>query len=94
LLQLPARNSADEAGILACRGPRETDSLCPKCLIRAREKIIADEAYYNILHSEKVDQIPASIIERDGKIWMIKECPEHGRIEDNIAIDSSPERCA
>ena len=27
-------------------------------------------------------------MEKDGQIWMVKECPEHGKIEDIMAIDS------
>ncbi len=68
--------------------PRKTDSLCPKCVIKAREEIISGEVDYNILKTEKVGEIPASIIERDGEIWMIKECPVHGKIEDLMAIDA------
>ena len=68
--------------------PRQTDSLCPQCVIEAREKIINGEVDYNILRSEKVGEIKAAIIERDGEIWMIKDCPIHGRIEDIMAIDS------
>ncbi len=68
--------------------PRQTDSLCPKCVIEARAKIINGEVDYNILREEKVGEIKASVIERDGQIWMIKDCPQHGRIEDIMAIDS------
>ena len=68
--------------------PRQTDSLCPTCVIEARTKIINGEVDYNILREEKVGEIKASIIERDGEIWMIKDCPKHGRIEDIMAIDS------
>ncbi len=31
---------------------------------------------------ECLKRIPATIFERDGKIWIEKTCPEHGRIED------------
>ncbi len=68
--------------------PRKTDSLCPKCVVSAREKIIAGEVDYNILKTEKVGEVEATIVERDGQIWMIKECPTHGKIEDIMAIDS------
>lgn len=68
--------------------PRETDSLCPKCVIEARERIIEGEEDYQVLINEKVGEIKAEIIERDGEIWMVKECPDHGRIEDLMAIDS------
>ena len=55
--------------------PRETDSLCPKCLPEARQKIVDGELDWEILLDEKVGEIKAQIIERDGKILMVKECP-------------------
>ncbi len=69
--------------------PRETDSLCPKCVIEARESIINGEEDYRILIDEKVGEVKASIIERDNQIWMVKECPIHGKIEDIMSIDSN-----
>ncbi len=69
--------------------PRETDSLCPRCVIEARERIINGDEDYQILIDEKVGEIKAKIVERDGQIWMIKECPLHGRYEDLMAIDAN-----
>ena len=69
--------------------PRETDSLCPKCVVEAREKILSGEEDYRILINQKVGEIKATIIERDGEIWMIKDCPIHGHFEDIMAIDSN-----
>ena len=37
--------------------------------------------------NEKVGEIKAQIIERDGEIWMVKDCPIHGHFEDMMAID-------
>ena len=37
---------------------------------------------------EKVGEIKAQIIERDGQVWMVKECPIHGKYEDLMAVDS------
>ncbi|MEE8349028.1 MAG: radical SAM protein [Acidobacteriota bacterium] len=68
--------------------PRETDSLCPKCVIEAREKIVNGKEDYQILINEKVGEIKAQIIERDGEVWMVKECPRHGKFEDIMAVDS------
>ncbi len=67
--------------------PRETDSLCPKCVPEVRKKILDGELPYTILLEEKVGEIKAQIIERDGKILMVKECPKHGYFEDVISID-------
>ena len=68
--------------------PRETDSLCPKCVVEARERILNGEEDYTILINQKVGEIKAKVIERDGQIWMIKDCPVHGRFEDLMAVDS------
>ena len=68
--------------------PRETDSLCPTCVREARQDILDGKKDYKILLNEKVGEIKAQIIERDGKILMVKECPLHGRIEDVMAIDT------
>src|SRR5574339_1043158 len=45
--------------------PRETDSLCPKCVIEARKRIIEGEEDYQVLIHEKVGEIKAQIVERD-----------------------------
>lgn len=68
--------------------PRTTDSLCPNCVIEAREDILNGKKDVSILLNEKVGEIKAQIIERDGQIWMIKDCPIHGHFEDLMAIDS------
>ncbi len=68
--------------------PRTTDSLCPNCVIEAREAIISGKKDVSVLINEKVGEIKAQIIERDGEIWMIKDCPVHGHFEDMMAIDS------
>ena len=68
--------------------PRTTDSLCPNCVIEAREAIISGKRAVSDLINEKVGEIKAQIIERDGQIWMIKDCPIHGHFEDMMAIDS------
>jgi uncharacterized radical SAM superfamily Fe-S cluster-containing enzyme len=68
--------------------PRQTDSLCPGCVKEAREAIIAGKKDWRDLMSEKVGEIKAQIIERDGQVWMVKDCPLHGHYEDMMAIDS------
>ncbi|MEE9234875.1 MAG: radical SAM protein [Candidatus Acidoferrales bacterium] len=68
--------------------PRTTDSLCPVCVKEARERIIKGDQDYKTLVTEKVGEIKAQIIERDGQIWMVKDCPLHGHFEDIMAIDS------
>jgi len=68
--------------------PRQTDSLCPNCVIEAREEILAGKRDVSTLINEKVGEIKAQIIERDGQVWMIKDCPQHGHFEDLMAMDS------
>jgi uncharacterized radical SAM superfamily Fe-S cluster-containing enzyme len=68
--------------------PRTTDSLCPKCVPEIRNKIVNGEVPVEILRNEKVGEIKAQIINRDGKILMVKDCPVHGHFEDLMAIDT------
>src|ERR1700688_2554782 len=68
--------------------PRETDSLCPRCVPEIRQQIVDGKLPYEILLNEKVGEIKATIIERDGKILMVKDCPKHGHFEDVMAIDA------
>src|SRR5438105_9589 len=68
--------------------PRSTDSLCPRCIPEIRQQILDGKLPYEILLNEKVGEIKAQIIERDGKILMVKDCPKHGHFEDVMAIDT------
>ena len=68
--------------------PRQTDSLCPACVKEARESIIAGKKDWRDLMHEKVGEIKAQIIERDGEVWMVKDCPLHGHYEDMMAVDA------
>jgi 7,8-dihydro-6-hydroxymethylpterin dimethyltransferase len=68
--------------------PRQTDSLCPGCVKDAREAIFEGKKDWRDLMHEKVGEIKAQIIERDGEVWMVKECPIHGKYEDMMAIDA------
>jgi 7,8-dihydro-6-hydroxymethylpterin dimethyltransferase len=67
--------------------PRTTDSLCPNCVREARTAIIDGKKDVKDLLTEKVGEIKAQIIERDGKILMVKDCPIHGHFEDVMAMD-------
>ncbi len=69
--------------------PRETDSLCPRCIPEIRKEILDGKQDYRILLKEKVGEIKAKVIERDGKILMVKDCPVHGHFEDVMAIDTA-----
>src|SRR5919197_1412442 len=67
--------------------PRETDSLCPECVKEAREAITTGKVDWTELLHQKVGEVKASIIERNGQVWMVKDCPQHGKTEDLMAID-------
>jgi uncharacterized radical SAM superfamily Fe-S cluster-containing enzyme len=69
--------------------PRETDSLCPVCVREARQEILDGKKDVSVLLNEKVGEIKATILERDGKILMVKDCPLHGHFEDVMAIDTA-----
>src|SRR6516164_1329202 len=68
--------------------PRETDSLCPICTREARQEILDGKKDVSVLLNEKVGEIKATILERGGKILMVKDCPIHGHFEDVMAIDT------
>jgi uncharacterized radical SAM superfamily Fe-S cluster-containing enzyme len=67
--------------------PRSTDSLCPKCVPEIRQQIVDGKLPHEILLNEKAGEIKATIVERDGKILMVKDCPLHGHFEDVMAVD-------
>src|ERR1700749_4033163 len=69
--------------------PRTTDSLCPKCVPEIRQQILDGKLPHEVLLNEKVGEIKAQIIERDGQILMVKDCPVHGHFEDVISIDTA-----
>jgi len=67
--------------------PRETDSLCPRCVPEIRQQIVDGKQDYRVLLNERPGEIKAQIIERNGKILMVKDCPIHGYFEDVISMD-------
>ncbi|MDQ6707501.1 MAG: radical SAM protein, partial [Acidobacteriota bacterium] len=68
--------------------PRTTDSLCPRCVPEIRQQIVDGKVPHEILLNEKVGEIKAEIVERDGQILMVKDCPKHGHFEDVMAMDT------
>ena len=67
--------------------PRTTDSLCPKCVPEMRNKILNGELPVDVLRNDKMGEIKAQIIERDGSIYMVKDCKIHGHFEDLMSMD-------
>ncbi|HVR20718.1 MAG TPA: radical SAM protein [Polyangiaceae bacterium] len=67
--------------------PRKTDSLCPTCVKEARTAVLSgalDLAEFTRAHP---GEIPAEIVESDGRIVMRKTCARHGTFEDVISVD-------
>ncbi|HUI76899.1 MAG TPA: radical SAM protein [Bryobacteraceae bacterium] len=69
--------------------PRQTDSLCPRCVPEIRKDILDGKTPLDVLYTQKPGEIKAQVIERDGKILMVKDCPIHGHFEDVMAIDTA-----
>ncbi len=67
--------------------PRQTDSLCPVCVKETRTAILSGKKQLSELIDGKPGEIKAEIIERDGKILMVKECAKHGKFEDVMSMD-------
>ena len=68
--------------------PRETDSLCPRCVKEVRTAILDGRMDVRVLIESNPGEIKARVVEKDGKIWMVKDCPKHGHFEDLMAMDS------
>ncbi len=69
--------------------PRDTDSLCPRCVPEIRQQILDGKTPLDVLYKDRPGEIKAQVIERDGKILMVKDCPIHGHFEDVMAIDTA-----
>jgi 7,8-dihydro-6-hydroxymethylpterin dimethyltransferase len=69
--------------------PRETDSLCPRCIPEIRKEVLDGSRPLSVLINDKAGEIKAKVIERDGKILMVKDCPIHGHFEDVMSIDTA-----
>jgi len=67
--------------------PRETDSLCPRCVGEVREEILSGKADWKVLVDGNPGEIKARIVEEDGQIRMVKDCPKHGHFEDVLSTD-------
>ncbi len=67
--------------------PRETDSLCPRCAIEARNAVIDGQMTIDELVEDRPGEIKAQILEENGRLIMRKTCERHGTIEDTLSID-------
>lgn len=72
--------------------PRETDSLCPRCVKEVRADVLAGRRDLRTLIDGRPGEIRARIVEetRDGQrqVLMKKECAAHGAFEDVLSIDA------
>jgi uncharacterized radical SAM superfamily Fe-S cluster-containing enzyme len=67
--------------------PRETDSLCPRCVKETRDAIVAGRAEVRELVEGKPGEIRARIVEEDGVLLMVKDCARHGTFRDVLSMD-------
>jgi uncharacterized radical SAM superfamily Fe-S cluster-containing enzyme len=67
--------------------PRETDSLCPRCVTEVRTQILSGDVDWKVLIEGNPGEIKARIVEEDGRILMKKDCPKHGHFEDVMSTD-------
>ena len=67
--------------------PRRTDSLCPTCVKEVRSAILKGELETSVLLEGHPGEIPANILQRDGRVVMEKRCDRHGVFEDVLSID-------
>jgi uncharacterized radical SAM superfamily Fe-S cluster-containing enzyme len=67
--------------------PRQTDSLCPRCVKEAREAILDGKTNLRLLIDGKPGEIKADIVEENGQIVMKKRCEKHGDFDDVLSID-------
>jgi hypothetical protein len=65
--------------------PRETDSLCPRCVKEVRDAVISGETTLESLMNEHPGEIKAQIVEENGQVVMRKTCPKHGEFVDVMA---------
>jgi len=72
--------------------PRETDSLCPRCVVETRTAILQGKRDLAELVNGHVGEIKATILEENGRILMRKTCPTHGTFEDTLSIDPDMHR--
>ncbi len=68
--------------------PRETDSLCPKCILEVKNEVVNGRITLQELINGKYAEIKANILEENGQIIVRKTCTKHGTFDDILSIDS------
>ncbi len=69
--------------------PRETDSLCPRCVPEIREKIVQGQLDLEILLKDNPGSLKAQLVEENGRILIRKTCEKHGAFEDIISTNAA-----
>ncbi len=67
--------------------PRETDSLCPRCVPEIRKKVLQGESDPDFLLKGHPGEIKAQLVEEGGRILMRKHCEKHGFFEDVLSTN-------
>jgi uncharacterized radical SAM superfamily Fe-S cluster-containing enzyme len=67
--------------------PRETDSLCPRCIPEIRKKILQGEMDVDALLKARPGEIKAQLVEEGGRILIRKVCERHGAFEDVLSTN-------
>ena len=65
--------------------PRETDSLCPRCVPELRREIVEGHANVDLVLKENPGQLKAQLVEENGRILIRKTCEKHGAFEDVLS---------
>jgi tetraether lipid synthase len=67
--------------------PRETDSLCPRCVKETRSAILDGSADVRTLVEGRPGEVRARIEQQANTLVMTKTCPKHGRTDDVLSMD-------
>jgi len=68
--------------------PRETDSLCPRCVVETRKAILSGERALSDLVDGHLGEVKATLYEKGNEVWISKTCPDHGSFDDILSIDA------
>ena len=68
--------------------PRETDSLCPRCVVETRKAILSGERALSDLVDGHLGEVKATLYEKGNEVWISKTCPDHGTFDDILSIDA------
>jgi len=58
--------------------PRETDSLCPRCVKEVRDAVISGGDHARDLMHQHPGELKAQILEENGQVIYAQDFPKHG----------------